>query len=69
MTEFERFPIEKQSVRADEPPDLFFFDVDDVSEEADFIRVDDLFRLEGDGGSKLSGPVLFTLFRGSPAGS
>ena len=62
MTEFERFPIEKQSVRADEPPDLIFFDVDDVSEEADFIRVDDLFRLEGDGGSKLSGHVLFTLF-------
>ena len=62
MTEFERFPIEKHSVRAEEPPELIFFDVDDVGEEAEFIRVDDLFRLEGDGLSKLSGHVLFTLF-------
>ena len=38
--------------------DLIFFDVDDVPEEAEFIRVDDLFRREN---KALSGPVLFTL--------
>ena len=66
MTDIEKFPIEKKTVRAEEPPELIFFDVDDVSEEADFIRVDDLFRLEGDSVPKLSGHVLFTLFpRGS----
>lgn len=62
MTEFDKFPIEKQTVRAEEPPELIFFDVDDVSEEADFIRVDDLFRMEGADVPKLSGHVLFTLF-------
>ena len=62
MTDIERFPIEKRSVHAEEPPELIFFDVDDVSEEADFIRVDDLFRLEGEASGKLIGPVWFTLF-------
>ncbi len=61
MTEIERFPIEKQSVGAEEPPQLIFFDVDDVSEEAEFIRVDDLFRMDGEASAKLSGPVWFTL--------
>ena len=62
MTEFDRFPIEKKSVQAEELPDLIFFDVDDVSEEADFIRVDDLFRLSGEASAVLTGPVWFTLF-------
>ncbi len=44
MGEIERFPAEKRQVRLEEPPELIFFDVDGESEEADFIRVDDLFR-------------------------
>ena len=43
----------------DEMPDLIFFDPDDCAEEADFIRVDDLFREAGDA---MRGPLLFTLF-------
>lgn len=43
----------------DEMPDLIFFDPDDYAEEADFIRVDDLFRETGD---EMRGPLLFTLF-------
>lgn len=62
MTDPEQFPIEKQSVNAEEPPELIFFDVDDVSEEAEFIRVDDLFRQEGEAIEKLSGLVWFTIF-------
>lgn len=62
MKDIEKFSIEKQSIRAEEPPELIFFDVDDVSEEADFIRVDDLFRMEEEAAGKVAGPVWFTLF-------
>lgn len=41
-------------------PELIFFEPDEVGEEAEFIRVDDLFRREAP--SALFGPVLFTLF-------
>ncbi len=50
----DRFPAEKRQIRFDDPPELIFFDVDDEGEEAEFIRVDDLFRSEmrpGKGGS------------------
>ncbi len=54
--EFERFPVEKKQIRREEPPELIFFDVDEYSEEADFIRVDDLFRQE----AALTGWLSFT---------
>ncbi len=47
---------------AEDAPELIFFDTDELPEEADFIRVDDLFRMEGDPGSSLKGPFSFVLF-------
>lgn len=61
MTDFEQIPIEEQSGGAEDLPELIFFDVDDEGEEAEFIRVDDLFRMEGEAAAKLLGPVWFTL--------
>ncbi len=58
--EFERFPAEKQQIRFEDPPELIFFDVDEDSKEADFIRVDDLFRDE-DAAATCS-PFCLTLF-------
>ena len=43
--EIERFPAEKRQIRFEEPPELIFFDVDETEEEAEFISVDDLFRI------------------------
>lgn len=43
------------------PPGLIFFEPDDIAEEAEFIRVDDLFR---EAGELLPGRLLFTLFPG-----
>ena len=48
---------EKDNVPAEDLPELIFFDTDDIPEEADFIRVDDLFRMETD-----SSPVKDDLF-------
>ncbi len=56
----ERFSAEKQQIRFEDPPELIFFDVDEDSNEADFIRVDDLFR-DGDAGETCS-PFCLTLF-------
>ena len=58
--EFERFPAERQRIRLEDPPELIFFDVDEDSEEADFIRVDDLFR--GGDDAETRGPFCLTLF-------
>ena len=44
----------------EDSPELIFFDPDDLAEEAEFIRVDDLFRREPE--AVLFGPVFFTLF-------
>ena len=41
----EKYPVEKRQIRAVEPPPLIFFDVDEDEEEAEFIRVDDLFKV------------------------
>ena len=61
---FERFPVEKQRIRSEDPAELIFFDVDDEGEEAEFIRVNDLFRLETDPG--LGGSFFLTLFPRNP---
>ncbi|MBQ4511466.1 MAG: hypothetical protein II969_00630 [Anaerolineaceae bacterium] len=58
----EKFPVEKRQIRYEEPPELIFFDVDEDQEEADFIRVDDLFSSEDASAQKLTGKVTFTLF-------
>ena len=42
----EQFPAEKKELPSNEPPELIFFDTDGYPEEAEFIRVDDLFREE-----------------------
>lgn len=60
--DIEQFPVVKRQIRYEEPPDLIFFDVDEDTEEADFIRVDDLFADEQEGYQKLSGQLSFTLF-------
>lgn len=60
--EFERFPVEKRRIRFEEPPEMIFFDVDEESEEAEFIRVDDLFTEEPETAAKLTGKLSFTLF-------
>lgn len=60
--EIEQFPVEKRQIKYEEPPELIFFDVDDEGEEADFIRVDDLFAMESGEETALTGPVAFTLF-------
>ena len=58
----EQFPVEKKQIRFEEPPELIFFDVDEESEEAEFIRVDDLFAMEPETGLSLTGLMAFTLF-------
>lgn len=58
--DFEQFPAMKKQIRQEEPPELIFFDVDEYSEEADFIRVDDLFREEAGAAEKLTGWLTFT---------
>lgn len=60
--DFEQFPAEKKQIRYEESPELIFFDVDEVSEEADFIRVDDLFAMDPEAELPLVGAVSFTLF-------
>ena len=60
--DFERFPVEKKQIRFEEPPEMFFFDVDEDVEEAAFIRVDDLFADDPEIASKLTGKLTFTLF-------
>lgn len=60
--EFEQFPVEKKRIAYEEPPELIFFDTDDEQEEADFIRVDDLFALHPEAAEKLTGRLTFTLF-------
>ena len=60
--EFESFSAEKRQIRYEEPPELIFFDTDEDIEEAEFIRVDDLFSGETAAGSRLSGRLSFTLF-------
>ncbi len=58
--DFEQFPAEKRHISFEEPPELIFFDTDEYSEEADFIRVDDLFREEAGAAEKLTGWLTFT---------
>lgn len=58
--ESELFPVEKKEIRYDEPPELIFFDADGYPEEAEFIRVDDLFREEAGSAGKLTGRISFT---------
>ncbi len=60
--EFEQFPVVKRQIRYEEPPEMIFFDVDEESEEAEFIRVDDLFTEEPEAAAKLTGRLTFTLF-------
>lgn len=60
--DIEQFPVVKRQIRYEEPPDLIFFDVDEDTEEADFIRVDDLFADEPEFAQKLVGQLSFTLF-------
>ena len=59
-SDIEPFPAVKQRMKPDDLSDMIFFDVDEESEEADFIRVDDLFRLEGT--SETAGPFFLTMF-------
>lgn len=60
--EIERFPAEKRQIRFEEPPELIFFDVDEEQEEADFISVDDLFRITEEEAKSRCQTVRFTLF-------
>ena len=60
--EFQQFPVEKRRIRYEDPPELIFFDVDEDSEEAELISVDDLFRLSEAEDSPRCFPVRFTLF-------
>lgn len=50
--EIEEFPANKRQIFPEKKIDLIFFDVDEKQEEADFIRVDDLFRDNKLGDSK-----------------
>ena len=56
----EQFPAEKKELQSNEPPELIFFDTDGYPEEAEFIRVDDLFREEAGSAEKLTGRLSFT---------
>lgn len=58
--DIEQFPADKNQLPFSEPPELIFFDVDEYSEEAEFIRVDDLFREEAGSAGKLTGRLSFT---------
>ena len=60
--EIEQFPVEKRQIRWTEPPELIFPDVDEDPDEADFIRVDDLFKMEAGQTEKLTGRLSFTFF-------
>lgn len=60
--EIEQFPAERKRFRFEDPPDLIFFDTDEEAEEADFIRVDDLFAAAPETAEKLTGRLSFTLF-------
>ena len=60
--DIEQFPVVKRRLRPEDPPELIFFDVDEDTDEAEFIRVDDLFRAEADSGGQLIGRLSFTLF-------
>ena len=53
---------EKEQFPADDLPELIFFEPDDTPEEAEFIRVDDLFRLEPEAAEEDRGPFTFVLF-------
>ena len=64
--DIEMFPVQKRQVRLEEPPELIFFDVDEDTDEAEFIRVDDLFASEAEPSRRLTGHLSFTLF---PAGA
>ncbi len=44
----DKFPIKKTSIHYEEEPEMIFFAPDDEAEEAEFIRVDDLFEPEPD---------------------
>ncbi len=59
MEKFENITGEPEPDRTETFPEMIFFDPDDIAEEADFIRVDDLFRMEN---AVPAGPVLFTMF-------
>lgn len=59
---FEQFPVEKMQLEGEEPPEMFFFDVDEETEEAEFIRLDDLLRREGESVPVRGGPTSFTFF-------
>ena len=61
-TDIERFPAEKRQIRFEEPPEMIFFDVDEEAEEAEFIRVDDLFRLDAEDAQSLTGLTAYTFF-------
>lgn len=61
MKDIEKFPVTKRQIRPADPPELIFFDVDEDADEADFIRVDDLFRDISDSESKEPGAFTFTL--------
>lgn len=60
--ENERFSAEERQTDGEELPEMFFFDVDDVAEEAEFIRLDELLAREGEETHPLSGLVSFTFF-------
>ena len=61
-TDIERFPAEKRQIRIEEPPEMIFFDVDEEAEEAEFIRVDDLFRIQPEEVRGLTGLISYTFF-------
>ena len=61
MEEIEQFPVVKRRIKPEEPPQLIFFDVDEDAEEADFIRVDDLFRDSEAYGTEKPSSYTFTL--------
>lgn len=47
-TRIELFPVKKTQVKFCAPPEMIFFEPEEaVPDEADFIRLDDLFRIEG----------------------
>ncbi len=56
------FRSKKKQIPCEEPPELIFFDVDEDQDEADFIRVDDLFSSEDTSEQKMTGKIIFTLF-------
>lgn len=58
--EIEKFPIKKTAVRYEKEPEMFFFAPDEEAEEAEFIRVDDLFGLEEEEAPKRD--IILTLF-------